>query len=144
MTDKRLSTGQIHDLCFKYWKLETGDGRIMLPCKGKFCKGALFNAATTTWHADHEIVRAHGGSDYPPNVRPLCKACHAEKTAKVDIPAIAKGKRQTKSVYGIKRRSGFRRPHGAVYDWSRGRYVRPTDVETDETECASTSEEIAP
>jgi hypothetical protein len=106
MNDKRPSSETLRDRCFHYWKIETGDGRIMLPCKGKTCNGALFNTAIKGFHADHRIPRALGGSDFPPNLQPLCHSCHQDKTAKEDVPRIAKSKRQTRRVHGITRSEG--------------------------------------
>lgn len=97
---------KLRDDCFQYWKIEAGGG-FRLPCHCKNCKGALFNPAITEWHADHRIPREHGGSDAPPNVRPLMVACHRTKTAEEDVPSIRKGQRQARRVYGIKQSSGF-------------------------------------
>jgi hypothetical protein len=54
------------------------------------------------------------------------QVCHRERTAKEDIPAIAKGKRQKRSCFGIKKRGGrrFRKPNGARFDWRARRYVQ--------------------
>ena len=57
------------------------------------------------WEAEHFICRANGGSDSPPNVRPMCLDCHAKKTS-TDIPLISKGKRQSNRHFGIERRGG--------------------------------------
>jgi 5-methylcytosine-specific restriction endonuclease McrA len=81
--------GNIGEHAEEYW------GR---PC------GNVIHPATGTWEADHEVVREHGGSDEPPNVRPLCYQCHRTKSGK-DKSRIAKGQRQSDSVYGVKRSS---------------------------------------
>ncbi len=48
---------------------------------------------------DHDPVpHAEGGPDEPWNLVPRPKEEHAEKTAKVDVPTIAKGKRLRASV----------------------------------------------
>ena len=115
---------KLRDNCFAYWKIETGRG-FKLPCKGTNCNGRLMDVAgKEQWHADHHVPKAHGGSDFPPNVRPLCLQCHRDKTGQIDVPAIAKGQRQARSVFGIKRSKGFRRPPGAKFDWETGRYKR--------------------
>lgn len=93
--------------CFDYWK-QRFDDRMKLVCQGCQC---ILDPVRDQWEADHEIVKAHGGSDDPPNVRPLCVACHKEKTGKRDLPAIAKGKRGRDQHYGIKR-SAKPMPHG--------------------------------
>lgn len=46
---------------------------------------------------DHVIPVAHGGEDTHWNLTPLLKAEHREKTAKIDVPRIAKSKRIAKS-----------------------------------------------
>lgn len=46
------------------------------------------------FHFDHyPIPHAQGGPDEPWNLVPMPRADHAEKTAKIDIPQIAKTKR---------------------------------------------------
>ncbi len=124
----RPSSLKLRQACFDYWKLETGQG-FRLPCKGKACNGRLMNPAGEKWHADHHVVREHGGSDEPPNVRPMCVPCHKIKTGEVDIPAIAKGRRQAKSVFGIKQPEGFRKPPpGFKYSWKERRLVREEEL----------------
>jgi hypothetical protein len=55
-----------------------------------------------TW--DHyPIRRADGGTNDPRNIRPLSIAAHGEKTAKTDIPQIAKGKRLARSAEETRR-----------------------------------------
>jgi len=51
---------------------------------------------------DHIIPLEMGGDDALANLQPLCKACHKAKT-KTDVGHIAKGKRQTQRILGIKR-----------------------------------------
>lgn len=45
------------------------------------------------YHFDHNIYASHDGGDHFSNLTPMLIRDHREKTAKVDIPAIAKGKR---------------------------------------------------
>lgn len=45
------------------------------------------------FHLDHGIFHAHDGADQPWNLTWRSVQEHREKTAKIDIPAIAKGKR---------------------------------------------------
>lgn len=53
---------------------------------------------------DHYPVRrADGGTNDPRNIRPLPVAVHAEKTAKKDLPEIAKGKRLSASAEETRR-----------------------------------------
>jgi 5-methylcytosine-specific restriction protein A len=47
------------------------------------------------WDLDHRIALALGGDDEEHNLAPAHrKGCHAGKTAKEDVPAIAKAKRR--------------------------------------------------
>lgn len=43
------------------------------------------------WH--HNSYYADGGSNHFSNAVPMFRAAHKERTAKIDVPAIAKGKR---------------------------------------------------
>lgn len=53
---------------------------------------------------DHYPVRrSDGGTNDPRNIRPLPAAVHAEKTAKKDLPEIAKGKRLSASAEETRR-----------------------------------------
>ena len=46
------------------------------------------------WAFDHWPIRkADGGSDHPSNLMPRLIAAHREKTAKIDVPEMAKSKR---------------------------------------------------
>jgi len=83
----------------------------------------LLNVATRPWECDHIRRYAEGGEDTPDNVFPICVPCHRAKSAK-DTSEIAKGKRVAKRHFGVKRSKGFRRPAGAKFDWSAGKYVR--------------------
>jgi hypothetical protein len=122
MTDPRPASAKVRKACFEYWKVSV-DGYYMLPCKCPDCKGALFNPANTRWDAEHRIVREHGGSDDPPNVRPLKYACHKIKTAD-DLGRLAKSRRQGEKTFGVRRSKGFYRPKGIKFDWGSGRYRR--------------------
>ena len=107
---------------FEFWKQEHKGG-FWLPCKCKTCNGMLFNAAVVPWEAAHLVPRAHGGSDEPPNVVPMQYDCHRHETHTIDVPAIAKGKRTAAKHFGVKRKSGFKRPSappGMKYNaWKR-------------------------
>lgn len=119
MSDHRPASVKTRRKVFDHFKYLTEHGWRM-DCD--IC-GVRMNPARDQWIADHAILREFKGSDEPPNVRPICKLCDREKTPK-DIARIAKGKRQSDSVYGVKRPKGFRKPKGAKFDWGRGRYVR--------------------
>jgi len=49
--------------------------------------------AGKSWDIDHVLPLALGGSNAPQNLQLLCKPCHIQKTATLDIPMIAKTKR---------------------------------------------------
>lgn len=60
----------------------------------------------------------------------VCAACHRFKTAKVDVPMIAKTKRQADKRINIKRTKGrgFQKiPPGYRWDWQRRRAVKIED-----------------
>ncbi len=50
-------------------------------------------AVLALFHFDHVIFHAHGGAAKWWNLDPKLVDVHREKTAKIDVPAIAKGKR---------------------------------------------------
>lgn len=75
---------------------------------------------------DHVIPDALGGSPTIENCAVLCSACHGAKTARQDVPQIAKMKRQRAVHLGIKKPTKFRRPAGYKFNWSTGRYVKET------------------
>lgn len=70
-------------------------------CENETC-GALFGVK---FHFDHDIADGLGGEPELWNCKVLCHACHAEKTAKHDIPKIAKVKRIQDKHNGIKKPS---------------------------------------
>lgn len=57
------------------------------------------------FHFDHfPIPHAEGGTDHPSNLDPVLIADHQEKTAKIDVPGIAKRKRVSKAHEEFQRR----------------------------------------
>lgn len=56
------------------------------------------------FHFDHNIAHADGGSDEAWNLTPMPVADHRRKTALVDVPRIAKGKRISKAHDEFRRR----------------------------------------
>jgi 5-methylcytosine-specific restriction protein A len=57
------------------------------------------------WDIDHIIPLALGGSDTTENMQILCKPCHGTKTARRDVPAIAKAERARAHHLGARRAS---------------------------------------
>jgi 5-methylcytosine-specific restriction protein A len=80
--------------------LERAAGRCegLLP-SGERCPCMLTKAK---YHFDHNIPAELGGDNSIENCRVLCVPCHAEKTAKRDIPLIARAKRVSDRHNGIK------------------------------------------
>lgn len=56
------------------------------------------------YHYDHIVPDGLGGEPTLDNCAVLCKACHSDKTAKQDVPRIAKMKRVRDKFQGIKKR----------------------------------------
>lgn len=70
------------------------------------------------WDVSHETPLALGGADEESNMKPAHRACHRRHTAEVDLPQVAKAKRQEARHIGAKvsarpmpgsRRSGLRK-----------------------------------
>lgn len=55
------------------------------------------------FHYDHDLPDDLGGEPTLENCRVLCVTCHKEKTAKVDMPRIAKGRRIREKRMRIKK-----------------------------------------
>ena len=77
----------------------------------EYCKARL---QVGKFHYDHEIPAALGGSNDLENCKVACEACHSEKTTQLDVPQIAKAKRQQARHIGAKdaprmRSAGFRK-----------------------------------
>lgn len=72
-----------------------------------YCESCTRKLMTGDYHYDHDIPDQLGGQPTLENCRVLCKACHSAKTAKTDIPRIAKAKRNFNAARGIKKRSTF-------------------------------------
>lgn len=56
------------------------------------------------FHFDHGVAHVHEGPAEPWNLTPLPIADHRVKTATIDVPRIAKGKRITKDQEEFRRR----------------------------------------
>ena len=66
---------------------------LFLKRKGACASCYLKIDAGKAWDIDHILPVALGGTNKPENLQILCKPCHQSKTAKNDIPRIAKTKR---------------------------------------------------
>lgn len=69
--------------------------RIFLAHEGRchVCRGRI--SVGEAWELDHVVALALGGDDEEHNLAPAHKkGCHASKTAKEDVPAIARAKRR--------------------------------------------------
>lgn len=106
-------TTRIRRNCFDYWKTKD----LKLVC---YRCSSIMDPARQQWEAEHELVRAHGGSDDPPNVKPVCIPCHKAKT-KTDKGRIAKGVRQRDRHFNIKR-SKKPMPGGKNSEWKQTFY----------------------
>lgn len=73
-------------------------------CEGLLASGERCNANLKhkPYHFDHIIPDAIGGDNSLTNCAVLCIECHKDKTAKRDIPIIAKSKRNYDKYRGIK------------------------------------------
>jgi 5-methylcytosine-specific restriction protein A len=59
---------------------------------------------------DHIVPDALGGEPTLDNCMVLCRACHGAKTAKADVPRIAKAKRVERDRAGIRKPSRLSHP----------------------------------
>lgn len=76
--------------------------RIFDAAGGVCCLCGVKIAVGQAWDVAHVIALAAGGSDTPANMRPAHRMCHRVETATVDIPRIAKTKRQRAAHIGAK------------------------------------------
>ena len=110
-------------LCFTTHRREV-DGKTIMTCH--LCSGPI-DPLRDKWEADHIRRHAEGGEESAENLWPAHEKCHAEKSRK-DTSEIAKGKRVSDKHFGIKQKTGFRKPPpGMKYDWKRGGYRKDDD-----------------
>ena len=101
MSDKRPSSTKVRRECFDYWKRLDEAGTPYLVC---YMTGArIYPSRGDQWEAEHSVRRSSGGSDKPPNVKPVLVSAHKPKTSS-DITENAKGKRVAEKHFGIKRK----------------------------------------
>lgn len=68
---------------------------------------------------DHVVPIGLGGLSDDGNIRVVCKSCHLAKTTKVDVPAIAKAKRNFRRAAGIKKTRGRPIPGSRNSPWRK-------------------------
>lgn len=69
---------------------------------GERCQSCKCDLRGKARHFDHILPAALGGEATLANCAVLCVACHAEKTAKQDVPRIRKADRQRRADNGAK------------------------------------------
>ena len=83
--------------------------------------------AGKAWDIDHILPLALGGTNEPDNLQILCRSCHKTKTARFDVPRIAKTKRLKARHLGARAPSTRPIPGSRRSPWKRkmdGRVVR--------------------
>lgn len=96
-------------------------------CGGR-CEGCGRSLDGVKFHYDHVIADGLGGQPVLSNCMVLCfEPCHRTKTAKNDVPKIAKVKRLQKRAAGIKKKTtirsqGFRKP-AQKYSNAQGKWI---------------------
>lgn len=83
----------------------TSDGRFVKIIPFEQAKRMTADEIIALFHFDHyPIPHAQGGPDEPWNLDPILVEGHREKTAKIDIPQIAKTKRISREQEEFRRR----------------------------------------
>tara|TARA_R110000868_G_scaffold141096_2_gene357248 strand:- start:1393 stop:1749 length:357 start_codon:yes stop_codon:yes gene_type:complete len=84
---------------------------------GGNCEGTLEDGTrcglklqTGRFHYDHTVPDGIGGEPTLANCAVLCLRCHGEKTTKIDVPRVAKMKRQRNKHLGIRKVSSLTHP----------------------------------
>ena len=94
--------------------------------KGR-CEGCTAPLLAGRFQYDHDIPDGLGGEATLDNCKVLCSACHGEKTAKEDVPTIARAKRKQRNHIGARPKprnllpgskgSGFRKKLNGEVQW---------------------------
>ena len=92
---------------------------LFLKRKGICSVCSLKIDAGKAWDIDHVIPLALGGTNEAENLQILCKPCHQSKTAKNDIPRIAKTKRLKARHLGARAPSTRPIPGSRRSPWKR-------------------------
>ena len=90
-------------------------------CAGK-CEKCTAKLFPGKFDYDHIRADGLGGEPTLENCQVLCAACHKTKTHSEDRPIMTKADNIRKKHLGINKPSGFRRPPGMKFNWSKGRY----------------------
>lgn len=88
---KRKNPNLTQKLAATLLMLKNGHGQPVIDPER--AKGMSAESVIQLFEFDHNIHVAIGGQNHPSNLVPRIKAEHREKTAKIDIPQIAKTKR---------------------------------------------------
>lgn len=83
------------------------------------CEACTARLSPGHTHYDHIVPDALGGEPILENVQVLCSACHGRKTAKQDVPRIAKAKRQRADHIGAKSKTRRPMPGSRASGWKR-------------------------
>ncbi len=83
------------------------------------CEKCTARLAVGKFHYDHRIPDALGGKPVLENCEVLCTACHGAKTAKEDVPAIAKANRRRDAHIGAKAPSRHPLPGSKRSGWKQ-------------------------
>ena len=75
--------------------------------------------AGKAWDIDHILPLALGGTNEPDNLQILCRSCHKTKTARFDVPRIAKTKRLKARHLGARALSTRPMPGSRHSPWKR-------------------------
>ena len=89
--------------------------------------GGRIDGVREVWD-EHMTPLWLGGSNEEWNRKPVHARCARTKTAR-EATDRAKVRRVAEKHYGAARPKGFRKPKGAKFDWSQGRYVVRRDEE---------------
>lgn len=109
------------------------DGNLVPVIPHEDAKAMSDDQIISLFHFDHDpIPHAHGGPDEAWNLTPRPLAEHRIKTAKRDIPQMAKTRRLSKAQEEFRRKilerpcGGKRQPSG---NWPRGRKIKSRGFE---------------
>jgi len=77
------------------------------------------------WVCEHMVALINGGRNAEDNLDLTCRNCVPLKNADDMAEKSKRARVQKKHLLPKERGRGFRRPEGAKFDWSAGRYVKP-------------------